>query len=115
MKKVTFTAYGKEHAAIVIATTYQHSNQTVLLVYDLKDDGTYDESDMWGVLTVCLPEFTIKDADRTIFLKNWSENSQWAEDVAKQLGGKPTGYSIPSGFVEVPIWQFDKSLFEICK
>lgn len=57
----------------------------------------------WGTLTVAIPQVTIRPGE--IIVKNWSENEEWADAVARKLGYIKTTRYVRTGFVEAFIWE----------
>jgi len=57
-----------------------------------------------GVLTVNIERAELKDGEFAV--KNWSENKGLAAAAMESGVFEDTGRSIPTGFVEAPVWRF---------
>ena len=105
-KVFSIHAFGNDYKVIVTKANYQTTNGLALLVHDVTN---VRDIEPLGTLTTNLniplrPEFQEKGA----FVKNWSENSEWADNLAKQIGGKSTGITARSGNVTVPFYDFSE-------
>lgn len=95
-------AFGNKEKVIVIPESYAYGNGLSLVVISIINDGLRLEP--YGVLTLNLSRPLI---DRhSAFVKNYSENSEWAEQLAKAIGGVDTGKTERAGFVRVPLYDF---------
>ena len=96
------------HKRNVIVTPREYMNGTLALVVMeiiTAEDGVQD-LEPYGVLTVNI-EHPLQDETHA-FVKAWSENAQWADDLASQIG-KPTDTVVPTGYVATRLWEFDLS------
>ena len=91
--------FGSEYKVFVMKDQYRLGGMA-LTVWEINADG---EPEPFGTLTVYMDQF-IKDT--CAFVKNYSENETWAEDLAVAIGGKPTGITCQSGYVSVPLYDF---------
>lgn len=67
-------------------------------------DGYLEPEGSFGIITV-----NVGVASKLYqCVKNYSENEEWAEVLAKEIGGKDTGEVCPTGYVNVPLYDFSK-------
>lgn len=94
---------------------YSEGNRLAVTVYELGED----ELVMFANLTVNLHPKSIDECSRTTgkdietmlsgdyaFVKDWSENSQWANGLCLLIGAKPTAIRAASGYVTSLMWDF---------
>ena len=108
---------GREHKVFVVKTPYgtypmivaerQYGNGGLALeAISCADigDGYLEPEDSFGILTV-----NLGTASKLCqFVKNYSENEGWAEELARAIGGKDTGIREQTGFVTVPFYDFSQ-------
>ena len=108
-KTIQVTAFGRVRTLVAQTAEYGNGRLAITLGEPIdpnsEDYAFYpDGIEPFAVLTVnlvgapCPPKHA--------YVKNWSENEEWAEEAARALGGKPTGYACPTGFVSAPLWDF---------
>ncbi len=109
-KVFTLHAFGREFRVIVVKRQYGNGS-LALSVLACKPDknNTLIPVEPFGILTVNLG----CKSKLCQFIKNYSENQEWAEELAKAIGGKDTGIKQKTGMVEVPFYDF--SNLKICK
>ena len=101
-------AFGNKEKVIIIPEKYLVGNILDLMVFSLYEDPVSQQicPEAFGVLTVNLRNM---HPDKGFsYVKNYSENSGWAEDLAQKIGGRDTGKSAQTGFVTVPLYDFTK-------
>lgn len=62
-----------------------------------------EDGEPFGMLTVNIPEVHLEPNE--IIVKEWSENAEWAAQVARKLGYIRTTRYVQTGFVEAFIWE----------
>ena len=97
----------------IILEALQYANPRTLAVQAMNLN-EYGEAEPFAVLTVNMggiPEGALQD-DSHAFLKNWSENSGWAEKLVKDNGlAVPTGDVAFSGYVAAPLYDWNIEAF----
>lgn len=96
LKPFRISFYGKEYTVYLIPQKY-YNNTLAIEVYE-------DNYEPFGTLTVNMSNGL--QASNRAFVKNYSENEQWAEELANQIGTRLNIYA-NSGFVSVPLYEFD--------
>ena len=96
--------YDSVYEVIVTKEEYRNTGGLALQLWDI--NGEYGEPEPFATLTVNLGDFGLDE--NLAFVKNYSENEQWADSLAKEIGGKNTGIIVPTGFVSVPLYDFSK-------
>ena len=100
-KVFPITAFGAKHNVVVDALNYRDDNTLAICVYEMLPDEHFEP---WGVLTVNMSSSLANDT--RAFVKSYSENEEWADDLARQIGGKKTNISKQAGFCTVSLWDF---------
>jgi uncharacterized protein involved in type VI secretion and phage assembly len=85
------------HNIKLIAEKYQNGRLAIL--------GICDDGEEFSVLTTNFPSHSHMLKENQTFIKDWSENEQFAQAALKSGFFKDTGSTIPSGFVQVKIWE----------
>ena len=107
MKTFTVNAFGEKTQ--VFCTRGKYVNGTLgIEVFEMNPD--YDYPEPFGALTVNL-DHPAQSATRA-FVKTYSENEGWAEELLKLIGAEPTGITVQSGFATLPLYDFSKSSME---
>ena len=102
-KQFEVSCFGTTYSVVIVKREYPGGN---LALQVLNWDDEFQDYEPFGVLTVNIPGQPLLPG--FAFLKNYSENAEWAEALAKAIGGRPTGKSVRTGFVTVPLWDFRK-------
>lgn len=93
-------AFGNKYNVIVSDEKLRPHGDRCLMVWTVID----------GVVVEPFAELTkvvsVKPQDGCCFVKNYSENEEWADKLAVSIGGKPTGRFYISEFVELPEYNF---------
>lgn len=106
VKFFTINAFGKEFEVFVEKTEYRSNGALALCVNEWDEE--YQILEPFGNLTVNLEGISEVMPLTHAFVKDYSENEGWALDLARQIGGRPTGDVADNGFVRVPLWDFSK-------
>lgn len=101
MKTFEIKAFGQTYNVTVHLARYNNDSLAIVV----NDNTDPDEPEPFGVLTVNLCN-DMMQTECTAFVKDWSENEQWAESLAKAIGGTPTGIYQSSGHVTAQLWNF---------
>ena len=112
-KTIQVTAFGRVRTLVAQTAEYGNGRLAITLGEPIdpnsEDYAFYPEGiEPFGVLTVNL---AAPCPEKHAYIKTWSENEGWAEEAARALGGKPTRYAFPTGYVTAPLWDFS-ALFE---
>jgi len=91
------TNYGE---AEILACHYGGPDGPTAVRLDLTD------GEIFGVLTVNLPDKEHLLGRGEVFVKTWSENAGWVAKVLATGLFEDTGKRVPTGFVEAQIWRF---------
>ena len=101
---ITNTPFGS-YPLIVVERRYGNDSLALEALSCRKfNDGHYEIEDSFGIITVNLG----CQSKLCQFVKNYGENSGWAEELAKAIGGKDTGLTQQTGFVTVPFYDFSE-------
>lgn len=100
MTKFSITAFGETvENCFISLEAYAKGNLAIRVMQEV----TPDYIEPYGVLTVNTP---YEVPAGFAFVKAYSENESWAEEVATKIGGKPTGMWVQLGYVKVQLWDF---------
>lgn len=94
-------AFGRTYKVIVTKEKYNYGG-LALQVWDI--DNEWNEPEPFGVLTVNLSHPWVEEDHA--YVKNYSENEEWADKLAESIGGKQTEAVGHSGWVSVPLYDF---------
>ena len=118
MKIVEISISNTIHRLYVSRASYRGGDLAITVECDYFDEELGIRCrEPFGTLTVNLVPYSSKAATFVhakpglAFVKNWAENEEWAEALAIAIGGKPTGVSVLSGYVSVPLWDFSEVEF----
>ena len=101
LRQFEISFFGSKISVYVVPMFY--ANGTLALkVYCYEQK--YQDYEPFGVLTVNL-EHQLQSDDRA-FVKTYSENEKWAEELAGQIG-EYSGVTARSGYVSLPLYRFD--------
>jgi hypothetical protein len=99
--RTTIQFYGSEVALrLKVAGEYASSGMKAIDAID-ESDGS-----LFGRLTINVPGVELQPGE--IIVKNYSENEAWVPQVLRNLSQYfvPTGITVKSGFVTMPIYKF---------
>ena len=101
-KVFTIHAFNRNHDVIVTKGHYHTNRALALQVWEI--DPNSNDLESFGTLTVNLYDSPVEG--NFAYVKNYSENKDWAESLAKMIGGKNTGKKAVSGYVSIPLYDF---------
>ena len=85
------------HNIKLIAEKYQNGRLAII--------GICDDGEEFSVLTTNLPDHSRMLKENEIFIKNWSENEQFANAAFYSGFFEDTKCTAHTGFVDAPIWK----------
>lgn len=106
-KVFSFRAFGQRHRVIVTQERYSSNGTLALQVMEIIRDGLDSYLEPWGMLTVNVEDdYVIHQSEREAFVKNYSENEGWAEEIASLIGTEQ-GVWAHLGHAQAPLYEFD--------
>lgn len=101
LRQYEISFYGNQISVFVVPMFYGNGS-LALKVFSYEPE--YQDYEPFGVLTVNL-EHQLQSNDRA-FVKTYSENEEWAEELAGQIG-EYSGVTAQSAYVSLPLYRFD--------
>jgi len=103
----SITAFNRYYNVIVTKEQYLNG-KLALMVLNLIDNGDFNNqtrTELFGMLTTNISSCLSNDTEA--FVKTYSENEEWAEDLAVAIGGIKENISVPAGYEEIPLYDFN--------
>jgi hypothetical protein len=101
-KTIDVDLFGTIFKVILKAETYETNGRIAIEGYTIEDD----LFEPFSTLTTNLPMAYLDDDE--ICVKDWSENEQFAKACLESGYFLETGRTIPTGFVNAPVWKLLK-------
>ncbi len=103
MKTYQITAFGARFT-VYVRKRYYRGGELALEVVSINNNG---EEEPFGFITVNIPGVSDQVTPGFAFVKNYSENKEWAEKLAADIGGRPIPGAVLEGeFVKFTLWDF---------
>lgn len=100
-RKFQIELLGTTYNVFVKQGKYVSNDSLALSVWDIGND----DPEPFGMLTVNINNILVPEGFACV--KNYSENAEWAEKLALQIGGKKTSLTASSGYVDcIPVYDF---------
>lgn len=99
-KLFSILLYGELYRVVITKEEY-HNGQLALWVWEYKGNNEFKP---FGTLTINLTD--PRQTKDKAFVKNYSENTDWAERLAEEIGGINTGKTCQAGYATVPLYDF---------
>ena len=106
-KVFTFHAFGQRHRVIITHETYASNGTLALRVLEIVSEGPDTYLEPWGMLTMNVEaDGVMHQGEKDAFVKNYSENEGWAENLASLIGTEQ-GVWAHVGHALAPLYEFD--------